>query len=94
VEALRAFRDSHLETDSVGSSFVSTYYRLSPPVAEFIDDHPALKPVVRAALLPAVGMSEASGMCLGAKMALAAALLLSSAMAFVWVRRRTTPARI
>jgi parallel beta-helix repeat protein len=57
VDTLRDFRDSHLETNPVGSGFVSAYYRLSPPVADFIDDHPALKPVVRAALLSAVGIS-------------------------------------
>jgi hypothetical protein len=37
-------------------AFVSAYYRPSLPIAGFIDDHPALKPVVRAALLPAAGV--------------------------------------
>jgi hypothetical protein len=60
VETLRSFRDSRLTTDSLGSGFVSAYYRLSPPVAEFIDDHPALKPGVRALLLPAVGVGVAT----------------------------------
>jgi hypothetical protein len=44
-------------TNPVGSSLVSLYYKLSPPVAEFINEHPALKPVVRAGLLPAVAIS-------------------------------------
>jgi hypothetical protein len=87
VETLRAFRDSHLTTDSVGSGFVSAYYRLSPPVAEFIDDHPALKPVVRVALLPAVGVSEGAGMSLVVKAAIASILLLISASGILWVRR-------
>ena len=33
------------------------YYRISPPIAEFITEHPSLKPIVRAGLLPAVAMS-------------------------------------
>ncbi len=89
VDTLRAFRDSHLATNGIGSGFISAYYKLSPPVAEFIDDHPALKPVVRAALLPAVGVSEAGGMSLVVKMSVVAAMLLVSAMAVVWVRRRS-----
>jgi len=89
VDTLRAFRDTHLATNPVGSGFISAYYRLSPPVAGFIDDHPALKPVVRVALLPAVGVSEASGMGPAVEVAIVATMLLASAMAVVWVRRRT-----
>ncbi len=88
VETLRAFRDSHLATNGIGSGFISAYYKLSPPVAGFIDDHPALKPVVRAALLPAVGVSEAAvGVGLAAKAGIAASLLLASALAVIWQRR-------
>ena len=58
VETLRNFHDQYLLTNPVGSALVSAYYKLSPPVAEFIDDHPTLKPIVRAGLLPAVGLSE------------------------------------
>lgn len=36
----------------------STYYKLSPPVAAFINDHPALNPMVRVGLLPAVAASS------------------------------------
>jgi len=41
----------------VGQSLVELYYRVSPPIAEFINEHPNLKPIVRTALLPAVAMS-------------------------------------
>jgi uncharacterized membrane protein len=87
VDALRAYRDTHLKTDSLGSGFVSAYYKVSPPIAAFIDDHPALKPVVRAALLPAVGVSEAACMGLAGKSGIVSALLLVSAVAVVWLMR-------
>jgi len=57
IQVLREFRDKYLLTNPVGSSLVDFYYRVSPPVAEFITDHPSLKPIVRAALLPAVAVS-------------------------------------
>ncbi|KPJ51859.1 MAG: hypothetical protein AMJ37_04010 [Dehalococcoidia bacterium DG_18] len=57
VETLREFRDQYLLTNPVGENLVSLYYEYGPPVADFIDEHPALKPVVRAGLWPAVAMS-------------------------------------
>jgi hypothetical protein len=92
VDTLRAFRDGRLESNSVGSSFVSAYYRLSPPVAEFIDDHPALKPAVRAGLLPAVGLSAtAVGLTLAHKLAIACTVVLASALAALRLRRKLIP---
>ena len=58
VDTLRSFRDQYLETNPIGSAFVSLYYKVSPPMADFIEKHPTLKPVVRAALMPAVAMSS------------------------------------
>ncbi len=58
VDTLRAFRDKYLMTNSPGQSFVTFYYRHSPPVAQFISEHDYLKPIVRAALMPAVVMSR------------------------------------
>ena len=90
VETLRAFRDTHLATDNIGSAFVSTYYKLSPPIAEFIDDHPSLKPVMRAALLPSVAISEAAvSTSLPMKTAIASSLMLISALAIVWLKRKS-----
>ena len=57
VDTLRDFRDQYLVTNPVGEGMVSLYYRYSPPMADFIDEHPSLKPVVRAGLLPVVSMS-------------------------------------
>ncbi len=54
---LRRFRDEFLMTNPVGRALVDAYYRISPPTAEFITEHPGLKPVVRAGLLPAVAVS-------------------------------------
>jgi len=55
VQALRAFRDRYLLTNSAGSAFVRWYYEHGPAAAAYIDAHPEYKPVVRAALMPAVG---------------------------------------
>jgi len=55
VQALREFRDRYLLTTSAGSAFVRWYYEHGPVAAAYLDAHPAYKPVVRAALMPAVG---------------------------------------
>ncbi len=68
VKALRLYRDRGLTADPVGRAFVTTYYSMTPAVAHFIDEHPSLRPAVRAALLPAVAVSEtaeSAGMPLG-----------------------------
>jgi Leucine-rich repeat (LRR) protein len=57
IQILREFRDEYLLTNPVGQALVDLYYRVSPPMAEFITEHPKLKPIVRAGLLPAVVMS-------------------------------------
>jgi ribosomal protein L21E len=57
LQILRDFRDEYLLTNPVGQALVSLYYDVSPVLAEFITNHPSLKPVVRAALSPAVAMS-------------------------------------
>ena len=62
--------------------------QLNDATVKFIDDHPALKPVVRAGLLPAVGLSTATGTTFGFKLAMACSVVLASALAAVWLRRR------
>jgi hypothetical protein len=54
---LREFRDEYLLTNTVGRVLVDVYYKVSPPIAEFITEYPNLKPIVRTALVPAVAMS-------------------------------------
>lgn len=55
VQALRDFRDRYLETNSAGRAFVRWYYEYGPIGAAALNEHPWLKPVVRTALMPAVG---------------------------------------
>jgi hypothetical protein len=57
VRALRAFRDRFLLTSRAGRAFVSWYYTYGPVAAAWLNAHPGYKPLVRAALLPAVGVS-------------------------------------
>jgi hypothetical protein len=55
IAVLQEFRDGHLLTNSPGRVLVSLYYKNSPPIARFIEKNEWSKPLVRTALLPAVG---------------------------------------
>jgi len=57
IQILREFRDSCLLTNPLGQVLVDFYYRVSPPIADFITEHPNLKAIVRAGLAPAVVIS-------------------------------------
>ena len=54
INILREFRDQVLLPNRAGAAFVSVYYRLSPPVAEFISRHEVLRTAVRTGLNPIV----------------------------------------
>jgi len=54
VNVLRNFRDRYLLSNPIGQFFVSTYYRYSPKVADFIARHDFLKTAVRTTLYPIV----------------------------------------
>jgi hypothetical protein len=56
IQILREFRAECLLTNSLGQGLVDVYYTVSPPVADFITEHPSLKPIVRAGLMPVVAM--------------------------------------
>jgi outer membrane protein assembly factor BamB len=89
VGILREFRDEYLLTNSLGQAFVDLYYSTSPPVAQFITEHPSLKPVVRVGLSPAVVMSTAVVNTTKAEKAVIAGLLaLVSVTVAVWLTRR------
>lgn len=47
IDLLREFRDTVLLPNSLGARFVSFYYRMSPPIADFISQHEILRTVVR-----------------------------------------------
>jgi len=51
IDILREFRDEVLLSNSLGSKFVSFYYRTSPPIAEFIARHDVLRTIVREAFV-------------------------------------------
>jgi hypothetical protein len=89
VQVLRAFRDRYLLTNSIGSWLVSTYYELSPPLAQFLENHPAFKPVVRVGLLPAVAISTLAVSTPSAeKMAILGSLVMIGTWAALWFRKR------
>jgi len=89
IEILREFRDAYLLTNPVGQALVDFYYKVSPPLAEFIVAHPGLKPIVRAGLLPAVAMSTvAVNTTPGEKTAIVGLLALLSVALAAWTRRR------
>jgi hypothetical protein len=89
IEILREFRDEYLLTNPVGQALVGLYYSVSPPMAEFINEHPSLKPVVRAGLLPAVAMSTiAVNTTPVEKIAMVGLLVLVSVSLATWATRR------
>jgi len=54
LDILRDFRDQVLLENALGSRFVEAYYRVSPPVADFIVKNDFLRAVVREALVDPV----------------------------------------
>jgi hypothetical protein len=89
IQILRDFRDECLLTNAVGETLVELYYTVSPPIAEFITEHPSLKPVVRAGLFPAVAMSTvAVNTSPAEKAAIVGSLVLFSVALAIWLARR------
>jgi hypothetical protein len=58
VAALRLFRDRFLLSHVPGRWFVRAYYRVSPPLANFIAHHETVRKLARMALLPLVVLAE------------------------------------
>jgi hypothetical protein len=89
IQVLREFRDEYLVTNPVGSTLVDIYYRVSPPIAEFITERPSLKPIVRAGLAPAVAISTvAVNTAPAEKAAMVGLLVLLSVALAIWATRR------
>jgi ribosomal protein L21E len=89
IGILRKFRDEYLLTNPVGATLVEFYYRVSPPLARFITEHPSLKPIVRAGLLPAVALSAvAVNTTVDSKTIVAVLLVLVSVAVTIWATRR------
>ena len=61
IDILREFRDEILLHNSLGARFVSFYYKNSPPVADFISQHDALRAIVREGVIdPIVAVLDLS----------------------------------
>jgi len=89
IGILRQFRDEYLLTNPIGATLVEFYYGVSPPIAQFITEHPSLKPIVRAGLLPAVAISTmAVNTTVDGKTIVAVLLVLVSMALTVWATRR------
>jgi hypothetical protein len=89
IGVLREFRDEYLLTNRMGTVLVNLYYTVSPPIAEFVAEHPSLRPIVRAGLAPAVVMSAiVVNPSLAEKVAIAGSLVLLSVALTVWATRR------
>jgi subtilisin family serine protease len=91
VRLLREMRDRYLLKTGWGRQFVSFYYRWSPPVAAWLKEHPGASRLVRASLLPAVGICETVYHRSPAERAtlLVIGLSLIGGLCYVSVRRRT-----
>jgi hypothetical protein len=89
VVLLRKFRDHFLRTNYLGGKMVSLYYRLSPPIAQYIRRNAGLKPVVKVILLPVIGMAR---FCIEwspcKQMVIVALLTFSCVMGVLFIRRK------
>ena len=88
IQILREFRDEYLLINPLGRALVDLYYKVSPPIAEFITEHPVLKTIVRVGLLPAVAMSTMVINTTPVEKAALVGLLVLVSMGFaVWITR-------
>jgi hypothetical protein len=61
INVLREFRDDVLLKSIVGSRLVDLYYKVSPPIADFISEHSFVRTLVRELLIdPIVRVLEAT----------------------------------
>jgi len=59
IDILRDFRDAVLITNPIGKTFVSTYYRTSPPIADALRENDGIRTVTRLTLItPLVYLSK------------------------------------
>jgi len=58
VNVFRKFRDKCLLPNELGKVFVAAYYRYSPPLADWIAKHPAMRRIVRIGLYPVLEMGK------------------------------------
>jgi hypothetical protein len=83
-------------TNPVGRGVAALYYNaFSPPVAHFIDTHPQVKPLARAALTPVIAVSTvAVDTTLPEKIAILAVALACAVLVVLIRRHRSKRAQI
>lgn len=60
VRILSEFRDMRLLSNHFGRELVEIYYKLSPPVADYLRHHPTARTAVRYRLIPVTGVAYLS----------------------------------
>ena len=94
VQILRNFRDAYLMTNNVGKAFVNFYYRNSPPLADFIAKHDALRMLVRVVLAPFVAFGYLALYTTAMQKIILMLFLLTFMMGAFLLIRRTRSAKI
>jgi glucose/arabinose dehydrogenase len=87
VRALKQFRDRYLLPHGPGRLLVAAYYRVSPPIAEWLRPHPVLRWTVRQVLSPIVWWARLFLASPALGLALTAGLLLGAPLGLLLVRR-------
>jgi hypothetical protein len=57
VQILSDFRDKRLSSNRIGRGIVKLYYKLSPPLANYLYRHPFARTAVKYALMPLTGVA-------------------------------------
>lgn len=79
IDVLRGFRDDHLLGSYVGMAAVDSYYRVSPPIADFISRNELSKTMVRVmivTLIASIEMFSGGSGLLGLALVIAGSILL------------------
>ena len=58
IDVLREARDIYLLNNATGTAFVDTYYRFSPPIADFVARHPSVAATTRVLLTPIIALAN------------------------------------
>jgi hypothetical protein len=61
IDILRNWRDQSLSNKRSGRYFVKTYYRISPPIAEYISRSESRRSIVRKLLTPIIKLLNKAG---------------------------------